>query len=215
MSDSDDDPHFQAVQGMPWYVTGRLDGAEEAQIREHLAHCETCRVEWERERALQALISSRTRAPDTAAASFARLQHRLDDARRTPRVAPRVDAPEPRHAGSPGWQRVAAALAGAAVLLGLLEFAWVSPHYRTATSAPTPALQGTRLRVLLAPNASVGSWVTWLNREGAQVTAGPAANGAWTVSLPVRLDATALQTQLARWRAQPEVRLVEPIGASP
>ncbi len=213
MNDADIDPHVRTLEGLPWYVTGRLEAAEATQIRAHLEHCAPCRLELEREVALQALVSSRAQSVDAAAASFARLEGRIRGA-----GAASADGPGQRVAAathSRAWLRVAAAVAGAAVIGGLLEYAWVVPHYRSATSAAQPAPSGTRLRLVLAPDASVGEWAAWLSAEGAQVVAGPSASGAWTVSLPTRLNPSALKDRLARWRSRPGIELVEPVGDLP
>ena len=224
MSDGQNDTHLQVLEGLPWYVTGRLDGVEEARIREHLARCEDCRRELQREVALQALLGAQRRhaegddAAGDADAAFARLERRIHDAAARPvgRDAPGARTRPARVGWNAGltW-RTAAVLAGVAALGGVIESAWLAPHYRSATAAALPAPNGTRLRLVLAPRSPVGDWVAWLTAERARVVDGPAPNGAWTVALPERLDAVALQAQLTRWRARAGVELVEPVDGPP
>ena len=47
------DPHVAVLKLLPWYLTGRLDNVETAQVDEHLANCVDCRAELETERQWQ------------------------------------------------------------------------------------------------------------------------------------------------------------------
>ena len=47
-----DDKHWELQRLLPWYVTGRLDPAEQAQVEAHLAACPECQEEVRFERTL-------------------------------------------------------------------------------------------------------------------------------------------------------------------
>src|SRR3954465_11816073 len=49
------DPHVAVQKLLPWYLTGRLEDGERAQVDEHLADCPECRAELEAERSWQLL----------------------------------------------------------------------------------------------------------------------------------------------------------------
>ena len=51
------DQHFEAHSLLPWYVTGRLEAAERAQVEAHLNGCPECQAELTIERGLQARIA--------------------------------------------------------------------------------------------------------------------------------------------------------------
>src|SRR5204863_100271 len=77
-----------AVQALlPWYVNGRLDAAEQAEVEAHLAGCPRCRAELALERQLQALLAPPEAAPAGADAErgLAVLRRRI--AAEAPRAA--------------------------------------------------------------------------------------------------------------------------------
>ncbi|HEX5182162.1 MAG TPA: zf-HC2 domain-containing protein, partial [Allosphingosinicella sp.] len=109
------DRHREVRQLLPWYGTGRLDGAERALVETHLGDCAECRAELEAEPALKAALAS---ASPEAEAGWAALEARVRRSMPAPRRASRPWAAAGRALMRPDRLRwiAAAQLAGLVVL---------------------------------------------------------------------------------------------------
>jgi hypothetical protein len=201
--------HLRAWEALPWVANGRATPEQAALVEAHLPHCADCRDELDWQRRMQAALQ---RAVDNADAdaeserSLQALMARLDD-------APEQGTP------ATGSRRVTLALAAAVVVqaVGLgalsLQLWWAEPGdgYRTLSNAPaTPA--AATLRVLPDPALRLADWQALLQAQGLQAVEGPNSAGAYALA-PAPGAANRTQEQaLAALRAQPGVRLAEPIG---
>lgn len=173
-----------AVQALlPWYLTRRLEPAEQALVEQHLAACAYCRAELALEHRLQAALAELPVA-DQAEQGLVRLRPQL----------------HAHPAGRRRWRRRLAAalllLAAPAALLGL----W--PAYRALGPTSTGAAS-----LVLKPR--VGSDAAALRRrlpEGVSVV-GTTVTGGWLLEVPPAQRAQVL----ARLRADPAVELAEPL----
>ncbi len=97
----------------------------------------------------------------------------------------------------------------------LLHYA--APRYVTATAVEPPAARGQPLRLVVAPELSLQDFAALLRADGLRVVDGPSAQQVWTVAAPPSLRGPDLQRSLAQWRADPRVRLLEPLpgGVAP
>ena len=65
---------------LPWAVSGRLEGGDAQQFREHLADCAECRAELEAERRLVERLIDDDNLEYAPAASLQKFMNRLDAA---------------------------------------------------------------------------------------------------------------------------------------
>lgn len=204
---------------LPWAVTGRLEGDDALQVREHLASCADCRAELEAERRLVEQLTADDNVEYAPAASLQKFMSRLDPAQaETPsggvRVAPRPRAVSPVLSGRRwfGLQPMVVAMTAmqtaAIVLLGILVARPLVPATYTTLSEPAPMPSRPALRVMFAPEVPVGELPALLRPVGAEITAGPGESGVYTLVLdPGRSSEQAL----AALRGDARVRFAEPV----
>lgn len=201
------DRHQEALELLPWYVTGRIEPADRVKVEAHLADCAQCRAELASERNLRTAVAE---LPLDAGLGFAALRRRLDitpPPRRRAGIAALL-----RHAarrpGMSGWMLAAQAAAVLLVVgLSLTSADRSAPQYRTLGSAPLH-MAGNMI-VMFRPNTSEEDLRRILNNADARVVDGPTSAGAYMLVVPIAGRAQAL----AKLRAQTEVVLAQPIDA--
>jgi len=221
------DPHAAVQQLLPWYLTGRLEAAEAAQVDLHLASCAECRAELETERAWQLLQPGETAQVDVED-GWAKMRSQVAAAPR-PRTADAAPAGGRRFGGRragtsagpalPGFFGRAPARAWAAP--GLLSvalactIAWtLRPQptvgdYHALSAAP---VDGATAVVRFRPDATEQQIRRGLNAAGARLVDGPTVTDAYVVRVPRDRYTQAL----AALRREPGVALVEALEtASP
>ena len=187
----------KALELMPWYVNGTLEGGERELVRGQVLASLTCRKELERLRRLQELM-------------------KLDDAeaiatdREFQKLMARIRATETA-AGSPpgglGQLAIAASLVAAATALA---WWWVAAPvtipapYETMTTGQ-PAGAAVRLRVVFEPGVAEAERRAVFVRHRLTPVASPTAEGVYTLGFPDDADPAAI---VAALRADPRVRLV-------
>lgn len=212
MTDSthDDRIHLRVWELLPWVVNQTASASEQAEVGEHLRHCEACRAEL----ALQYQLSEAVQSggglvsPDVEA-GLSRLSRRIDTPTRAAR--PRVVAV------AYGLAALVALQTGGLAMLGMKLGAGESaPAYRTLSSAAQGPERAT-IRLVMDPATSVGQLQGLLTPLGLQIVAGPSDNGVY--SLGPRLAEQGrpalnadIHRQLDALRAAPEVRFVEPVA---
>jgi hypothetical protein len=188
----DPDPHAAVQKLLPWFLTGRLEDAERAQVEEHLAACADCRAELETERAWQLLQPGQGAQVDVEA-GWANMRALL--AGHGPRHADDVPAPPSR-----------AARGGMAA-----EEAGQQPagDYRALAADPVDSASAV---VRFRPDATEAQIRASLKASGARLVDGPTVTDAYVVKLP----RDRYTEGLAKLRRQPGVALVEALEtASP
>ncbi len=198
-------PHREAEELLPWYVTGRIDPVDRAKVEGHLAVCAACQAELALERRLHGEVAG---LPLDVGMRWAEFRQRLDLAPpRRQRVA-KVGAAVWRMVGRPGTVGWFLAAQLAFVLVIAVE---VSPlgqpvaPYRALGTATTENV-GNAI-IIFRPDTSEQALRDTLNASGARLVGGPTAADAYVLYVPPARRAAAL----ARLRAEANVVLAEPI----
>jgi len=207
--------HREAQSLLPWYVTGRLESVERAQVEAHLAGCRECQVDVELERGLQARVVSLRIDVEQG---WARLRPRLEPerARRSPAArwrAPRGAASRWAGAGAragSGWSpwAMAAQVCLAVVVVGalLLVNSRSAGYHLLGAAGPSPG----NVVVMFRPQTSEESLRRVLEASHARLVDGPTSTGAWLLRVP----AAVRDQTLARLRIDGDVTLAEPVDSA-
>jgi anti-sigma factor RsiW len=213
--------HEQFERLLPWLVNGTLAAAERRRLEEHLAACPACREELGQCRRLAEELA-RCAPPEPAPhpAQLARLVERIRSggaelgdeiaAARNPRWTPRrVWRATPAAAR---WLLVAQA---AALVAALGLFTWRlrasdAEAFRTLSSPTAPAARAD-VRVVFAPAASEAEIRSLLLEARAEIVGGPSPLGTYTLALAPAPAGESVAAVVALLRANPRVRLAEPI----
>lgn len=223
------DGHNQAQALLPWYVSGRLDPDERAEVEAHLAECAECQAELKIERRLNEAVAAAPTAGavDDVEHGWTSMYRRINagpDGEAAPRRmrptrwrlwpgAGRIVA-SPWIAG-PAWMRWA--LGGQLVLLVLLAI-YAAPilrhdqaRYHALGAAPTIA--AANVVVIFRPDITERELRRTLSANHARLVDGPTATDAYLLHVPTAERAAVL----ARLRQAPRIELAEPVdsGASP
>jgi anti-sigma factor RsiW len=207
------DPHRDVQSLLPWYVTGRLDAAEQAEVEAHLSACPECQAELKFERRLKAEIVG---LPMDVERGWALLQRRmeLNPPKRAGRAPIRAWLTEAGREASRGWRAGGPWLGWAMVApLMLLVFAvrtqppTQAARYHALGAAPVSAAGN--LVVMFRPDISERALRQTLRASHARLVDGPTSTDAYVLQVPAA-DRTAA---LATLRARAEVALAEPIDS--
>jgi Putative zinc-finger len=223
------DPAFDlcehdAARLLPWLVNGRLDVDEAAQVEAHLATCALCRVELQEQRALHALLASERGIEPALQPSLQKLMTRIDELERELPTPP--TATQDATGGSPANAHRVPQWLAAALVVQAVGLTWIGAalwhrqaddaerpaSFRTLTADGPAAGTGPRLRVVLAPDATMDEVGKLLRAIDAVVVGGPSAYGAYTLEL--QRDAasrTSFDDRLALLRKDPRIVFAEPI----
>lgn len=200
------DRHREALELLPWYVTGAIEPADRVKVEAHLADCALCRAELVTERALSAAVAD---LPLDAGLGFAKFRRRLEStaSAAAPRRSLRHE-PVARSSARLRWIAGAVAAQAAAVLLfvgvGFPE-RQKPAEYRTLGAVPNhPA---GNMVVMFGPNASERTIRHLLASTQATLVDGPTPAGVYVVAVPSNRRAATL----AQLRSQPDVVLAQPI----
>lgn len=197
------DPHARVQFLLPWFVTGRLEADDLAQVTAHLDQCPDCRAEVAIERRL---IDEVQALPVEVEPGWALMRARLDSRRPRAGWLASLDS----HFRGPAWIGWAIAGQAAVVAAGaVLVMAWrpAAPPtlYRTLGSAP--AASSGNMLVIFRPEAREADLRAALLASHARLVDGPTAADAYVLSVPVEERARALKTL----RGAASVVMAEPI----
>lgn len=195
------DSHEQAQILLPWYVSGRLDGDELAQVEAHLRECPECRTEFRLERRLEQAVAG---LPFDAELGWTVVRNRIVAQGDRPGVAAafrRALSPDART----GWA-IAAQFALVIAAIGvLLPLSQPQPRYHALGAAP-PAVAGDVL-VIFRPEAQAQDLSRALRESGARLVDGPTDADAFVLAVPLPDRPAAL----AKLRANHAIVMAEPI----
>jgi hypothetical protein len=187
----------RALELMPWYVNGTLEGAERELVRSQVLASLTCRKELERLRRLQELMKHDDAEAIATDRGFEKLMARIH--------ATEATATSP--SGGIVQLAIAASLVAAATALA---WWWVAAPvtapapYETMTTGQ-PAGAAVRLRVVFEPGIGKAERQAVLALHRLTAVAPPTAEGVYTLAFPHDADQA---TIVAALREDPRIRLV-------
>ena len=191
----------EALELLPWYVNGTLEGEEREQVRQELRSSLTCRLEYERLSRMASLMQGDDAEQAATDRGFERLMARIHaDGRTTAAVAQR----------RPRWLPLAQA-ATVLVLVGGAAWWWSegtanrAETFQTLTVEPPATSQGTVLRLVLKAGVSDAERRLLFAELGLRTVGAPTADGIYTVALPRDANAREFFNRLG---ADPRVALV-------
>ncbi len=211
--------HRRAWDLIPWVINGSATTAQRQLLDAHLSACEDCRVELARQREWQsAMASDPLPSVGDVESGLQRLLARIDGASEGGRAAAQGASLQDRHRSAPSslmrWLSaavVAEALALAVLGVSLATRPEPSPAYVTLNQG-TSAPRGATIRIVPAPSLRLDDLQRLLDRLNLQVVAGPNSAGAYDLAPRAeRAEQTVREVQLSTLRADPGLRLVEPI----
>ena len=192
------DRHQDLRDLLAWFVTGRLDPSEQAEIEAHLKSCSDCQAEVRLQRRLGPAIAS---LPVGVDQGWAAMRRRLG-----PAAAPaRRDRPGSvlaRALPGLGW--------AAALIVSLAAGALLAPNLigdRYHALGARPAAPSGNLVLIFRPEIRERTMRETLNASHARLVDGPTAADAYVLHVPPAERTAALATL----RARPDVVLAEPI----
>jgi anti-sigma factor RsiW len=210
-------PHHDAEELLPWYVTGQLEGEELDFVEDHLSSCAHCRRQLAFERHMVDEFAGLTPEIDTG---WARLKKRLEApqpfasaTRASERLGPRIrmsselaaffqTLTRPMVAGLAIAQLAFVAIAGA-VLFSLSQ-----PAYRALGSAPPP--QSANVIAMFRADTTEAQMRDLLRANGATMVGGPTSADAFLL----RVAPAAREQALAKLRSDRHVLMAQPIDGS-
>ena len=187
----------RALELMPWYVNGTLEGAERELVRSQVLASLTCRKELERLRRLQELMKHDDAEAIATDRGFENLMARIR--------ATEAAAASPT--GGLARLAIAASLVAAATAPAVW---WVAApvtapaSYETMTTGQ-PGGAAVRLRVVFEPGIGQAERQAVLALHRLTAVAPPTAEGVYTLAFPHDADQAAI---VAALREDPRIRLV-------
>jgi anti-sigma factor RsiW len=211
----------EAARLLPWYVAGRLSASDSGRVAQHLEHCAICREDLNHERSLRTLLKSDSRLEYAPQPGLAKTLARIDEFERegatVPRSAAHPAATPVRRFSAVHWLTAAAAVQAVALcIVGATLFhrsgqADREPRYVTMSSAPAPVASGSRIRVVFAPDMSLGALQSLLAQNALTIVRGPSEAGAYTLAfLDARATREPVDPVIAALRSDARVMFVEP-----
>jgi hypothetical protein len=193
MSSRIPDTHAEAWALLPWLANGRIAAEDREWVEAHVQACAECRAEL----ASQRLVASHVHRDETASPqpvgsdeqrSFNKLWARIEasESASIPATGTTgVAVPVPRSSRTVRW--LAAAVVVQAIGLGVLGMALrdnggSSDDFKLVASVE-PRLNAPAVRIVFAPQASVGSINTLLTHQGLSIVGGPGSSGNFTAEL--------------------------------
>lgn len=207
--------HRRTWEAIPWVVNGSANEAQSRLVESHTQECEPCRAELAHQRRVHGAMAQEPIAVTDPDAGLQRLLRRIDQAEDDSARASAVAALPP--ARRPGAGALVYGLTFALIVesigisvlgWGLLSHTAPAPTYQTLSDLPAVDARAT-LRIVPAPDMNLGDLQRLLQSLELQVVAGPNEAGAYALA-PTSARAV-LDNQVARLRAAPGMRLVEPM----
>lgn len=199
----------RALELLPWYVNGTLEGEERELVSRQVLASITCRKELERLRRLQDLIQQEDAEATATDRAFERLMARIEASDATPRVRPRRFG---RDITGTRFAFAAALVAAVSALWWWASAPVVQPPAYETMSRPQPTDSGAAtVRVVFSPDITELQQQELLARHGLRAIAPPTADGVVTLAFADGTDYAAIVVAL---KQDPRILLVTtPPGA--
>jgi anti-sigma factor RsiW len=186
------DTHAEAWALLPWLANGRIEAADREWVEAHVATCAECRAELAAQRMVATQMSRDAMAPGQASdeqKSFNKLWARIEASESLSEAASNsgvVAGARPRATRMVRW--LAAAVVVQAVGLGVLGMTVLRDGGQPGPEIVTVADPETRpnapaVRIVFAPEASIGTVNTLLEHQGLSIVSGPGIQGNFTAVL--------------------------------
>ena len=204
------EPHHEAEELLPWYVTGQLDAEEQALVDQHLSSCAHCRRQLAFERRMIDEFADLTPEVDS---SWARLKERLEPQRQhefqprdswSAKIA-RDAAAMWQSFNRPAFAMFAVAQLAFVIVAGSLLLSLSRPSYRALGSAPAP--QSANVIVMFSPDMTESELSALLNANGAAMVGGPTSTDAYLLHVPQ----SSRPEVLAKLRSDRHVIMAQPV----
>ena len=214
------DQHHEVQSLLPWYLTGRLDETDRAQVEAHLNDCAECQAEAKAEHRLAEEI-----------ADLPPLEPMYDVEHGWVRMRREVEHDAPGRARvwtAPGWlsgglaevgrqwrgsalslRWIVAAQFGLLVLAGALLLPPSVQPARYHTLGGRPAVASGNVVVIFRPDVREKDLRATLMANDARLVDGPTASDAYLLHVPAAERAAVL----VRLRQSPRIELAEPVDA--
>ncbi len=187
----------RALELLPWYVNGTLEGGDRELVSRQVLGSLTCRKEFERLRRLQQLIQRDDAEAAATGRAFERLMARIESSGDS--SASRV-----RDSGQAyAWTRLTLAASVAAAVSVLLWWSAGAPPttprtYETLTRSQPADPGATRLRVVFAPGVTESERVELLASLSLTIVEPPTDDGVVTLLFTDGTDQAAIVAALKR-----------------
>lgn len=201
----------QALELMPWYVNGTLEGEERELVGRQVLASLPCRMELERLRRLQQLIRRDDPEAVSTDRAFERLMVRIEAGGATQRSSVR----HPIYGSV--WTRFVLAASLLAAVTVLLWWWTAVPSttpriYETLATPSSADPMAVRLRVAFAPDVTESERLQLLAHHGLTIIESPTDDGVVTLAFAGGTDRAAI---VAALKKDPRIRLVtSPPGTS-
>jgi anti-sigma factor RsiW len=204
------EPHDQAEELLPWYVTGQLDADDRALVEQHRSSCAHCRRQLAFERRMVDEFVTMTPQVDTG---WARLRQRIEPPRHVQRRASLWDkVARDAHAlwGTLSRPAVAALATAQLAIIGVAGtlVSLSQPAYQTLGSAPPP--QSANVIAMFRGDTSESELRALLQTNGASLVGGPTSTDAYLLQVP----ATSRPAVLGKLQSDRHVLMAQAIDGS-
>ena len=185
------DTHAEAWALLPWLANGRIPASDREWVESHVAGCAECRAELAGQRMVATQIN-RDASPESAATdeqrSFNKLWARIEASEAVSIPANGTTGtviPGPRSHRTVRWLVAAVVVQGLGLALFGINALNGSPadNIVTVADVPTQRLNAPAVRVVFAPEASIGTINTLLSHQGLTIVSGPGTAGNFTAEL--------------------------------
>jgi hypothetical protein len=213
--------HQEICELIPWYVNGTIRAIDRQKLDTHFLICVACRDEMLEERRIYQAMSADSGVEYMPAASFKRLQARIDEDEGSMASAPGAPVSRfSRHAPPPSVRRhtprqrlIAASIAVLVVAISLVSAdKWyrlggrgLSPDYQTVTTS-APRAPNEVIRAVFLPTITLVELQAILDEAQLRIVSGPTEAGVY--SLAANTDRP-VNSSLALLRRHSAVRFAE------
>jgi len=217
-------PEHQWISELiPWYVNGTIGALDRQKLDAHFMTCAACRDEMLEERRMYEAMSADSGIEYMPAASFKRLQARIEQVEGAPDSAPGAPGSRLSRAPEPSVHRrmrrrylIAASIAVAILAISLVSTdkwyrprGWEPPsdYHTVTTSAPRPPNEV--VRAVFSPTITLVELQAILDEAQLRIVSGPTEAGVY--SLAANTDRP-VNSSLALLRRHSAVRFAESTG---
>ncbi len=184
------DAHDAAQELLPWLVNGTLDGAEAAQVREHVAQCSACQADVAAQLQWRASAAAEHAPDGDVERGWATLRAQLGGAEPT------------RQRRAPAWWRhglqLAVAVQAAVILVLAIALVSVLKPAEPFRALGSAAAVDANAIVVFRAGATQAETSAALREAGARVVGGPTAADAYLLQLPEPTAAALARLRAAR-----------------